>query len=209
MREPVILKICEIFSSAQGEGSRMGEAAIFIRLAGCSLRCSFCDTPHALSGGTSMSVVEVMEQVEKIRRRFPNSQVVITGGEPLEQNLFALVDALNRKGLFLAVETNGIHFQDLAVHWWAISPKPASHFRVDSRLGERAAEFKFVVTPRLECGIVNDLRKKYPRPPIFLQPDALNPEGMERTREMYDMCRVAGIAGIRLGVQMHRVYGID
>jgi 7-carboxy-7-deazaguanine synthase len=75
------LRINEIFFSIQGEGSRSGEPCVFVRLTGCGLRCSYCDTEYAFYEGTDMSLGEVMEQV----RSYGCNLVELTGGEPLEQ----------------------------------------------------------------------------------------------------------------------------
>jgi len=207
MPEPDTVKIADIFSSAQGEGVRMGNPAVFVRLAGCSLACDFCDTPEALSGGVEMDVANVLAQVSRLAL-FAGFQVVITGGEPLEQDLVPLTVALARAGYFLSVETNGLHFQDLAVNWWTVSPKPAAAFRVHPRIRPLADEVKLVVTPEVSVQVVRRLRKHMPRPSIFLQPDARNDMGYTNARNLFEHCIREGIAGVRLGLQLHRVYGM-
>lgn len=103
------LKIVEIFNSIDGEGIRTGQPCTFIRLAGCNLRCSYCDTLYALFGEdepceyTEMSVNEVLASVEPRYKR-----VTLTGGEPLiHRDCAALVDALLRDGYEVNIETNG------------------------------------------------------------------------------------------------------
>ena len=83
MPQPPTLKIVEIFPSIQGEGLRQGEPTVFIRLSGCNLKCSFCDTKYAWKGGREFTAGEILDEVRKIRRRFPASWVSLTGGEPL------------------------------------------------------------------------------------------------------------------------------
>ena len=75
------LRVSEIFFSIQGEGRRAGVVSVFVRLAGCDLRCKWCDTPYALDSekGTLLSVEEVVSRIEKYDCR----EVVVTGGEPL------------------------------------------------------------------------------------------------------------------------------
>ena len=112
------LIINEIFTSLQGEGTRAGRLCLFIRTAGCSLRCSYCDTAYAFSEGRPMSGGEVLMEVH--RRigppgKGPNAPFVeITGGEPLDQSASpALMRALLERGYEVALETSG--GQDLSV----------------------------------------------------------------------------------------------
>ncbi|HDP93841.1 MAG TPA: 7-carboxy-7-deazaguanine synthase QueE [Candidatus Aminicenantes bacterium] len=201
------MKIADIFFSAQGEGLRMGHPAVFVRLAGCSLRCGFCDTPHALSGGTDMSVPVILEEVLRLAP-FPGVQVVITGGEPLEQDLTQIVVTLARKGFFLSVETNGLHFQDLAIHWWAVSPKPAAAFRVHPAIRSLADEVKLVVVPELSLETVHQLRQCMPQSIFYLQPNARDEDGYATAWCFFDRCVREGIKDVRLGLQLQRIFKI-
>ena len=103
MPQPHILKISEIFSSIAGEGLRSGEPTIFLRLAGCNLRCAFCDTKFSWQGGREYSEEKIMEIVERIHGRFPTDWVCLTGGEPLLQDVGSIVKKLKRAGLKSAV----------------------------------------------------------------------------------------------------------
>jgi len=99
--------ISEIFHSIQGEGLRAGERCVFIRLHGCSLRCSWCDTPYALdkrSGGISMKGSELLESVKQYDCKF----IEFTGGEPLEQfAIHGLMKICCDAGYTVAIETGG------------------------------------------------------------------------------------------------------
>jgi len=101
------LIVNELFYSIQGEGARAGFPCFFIRLQGCGLRCSWCDTPYALdtkSGGETIPLEEIERQVEASGCRF----VELTGGEPLEQQAcFELIERLCGKGYTVAIETGG------------------------------------------------------------------------------------------------------
>src|ERR1041385_2261185 len=79
--------ISEIFATVQGEGPFTGERQIFVRLAGCPLRCRYCDTPKSLvaRGHPFLSSAEVLRRVRKLRRRTRARTVSLTGGEPLAQ----------------------------------------------------------------------------------------------------------------------------
>jgi len=96
--------INEIFYSIQGEGYHVGKPAVFIRLAGCNLNCSFCDTDY--SKKTEMTVEEIFEEVEHLASLV--DFVVITGGEPTIHNLQPLFEKLEEEGIIIHMETNGV-----------------------------------------------------------------------------------------------------
>ena len=96
----------EIFYSIDGEGLRTGELAVFIRLAGCNLNCSYCDTKYALkiSNGNKMTIAEILEEVGKYNCK----NVTLTGGEPLiHAHIKELIDELIKNGYKVNIETNG------------------------------------------------------------------------------------------------------
>jgi 7-carboxy-7-deazaguanine synthase len=98
------LKITEIFFSLQGEARTVGCPTVFIRLTGCPLRCQYCDTAYAFTGGTWMSLPEILEQVKSHGARF----VTVTGGEPLAQpNCLPLLQSLCDAGYSVSLETGG------------------------------------------------------------------------------------------------------
>lgn len=97
----------EIFASINGEGQLAGEAAIFIRLAGCNLKCSYCDTCYAQqpSNGTSMSITEIIAKAKSFNGI---SNITLTGGEPLfRKNISQLLKALTQEKYKINIETNG------------------------------------------------------------------------------------------------------
>jgi len=96
----------EIFGSIDGEGIRTGELASFIRLAGCNLRCTYCDTLYALNhkDGKEMEIKEIVEEIDNIGYK----NVTITGGEPLtHKDIDLLIETLLEKGYKINIETNG------------------------------------------------------------------------------------------------------
>ena len=98
------LRITEIFYSLQGETSRAGLPTVFVRLTGCPLRCVYCDTTYAFSGGKNMTIVEVLAEVA----RHQTCYVTVTGGEPLAQkSCLTLLSALCDKGYEVSLETSG------------------------------------------------------------------------------------------------------
>ena len=104
--------ITEIFKSIQGEGTRAGRPCIFVRLTGCNLRCTWCDTSYAFHGGQKMSVAEVVERVEALRGSAAGGPLVeLTGGEPLlQQDIYPLAERLLAAGYVVLIETSGERF---------------------------------------------------------------------------------------------------
>jgi 7-carboxy-7-deazaguanine synthase len=108
--------ITEIFKSIQGEGTRAGLPCIFVRLTGCNLRCSWCDTAYAFHGGQKMSVDEVLARVDELAGRRNGKQasgaavplVELTGGEPLlQEEIYPLSEKLLACGYTVMIETSG------------------------------------------------------------------------------------------------------
>jgi len=98
------LRITEIFYSLQGETNRTGLPTVFVRLTGCPLRCKYCDTAYAFTGGRNMSVNEILAEVAEFSPRY----ITITGGEPLAQkNCLPLLSALCDAGYHVSLETGG------------------------------------------------------------------------------------------------------
>ena len=98
------LKIHEIFYSIQGETSRSGLPTVFVRLTGCPMRCGYCDTAYAFSGGSNMRLDEILEKVASYEAHY----ITVTGGEPLAQKgCWPLLTALCDAGYSVSLETGG------------------------------------------------------------------------------------------------------
>jgi 7-carboxy-7-deazaguanine synthase len=98
------LRITEIFHSLQGEGRSVGTPTVFVRLTGCPLRCRYCDTAYAFSGGEMLSLDDILQQVAD----YSVSHVCVTGGEPLAQKgVPELLNALCEAGYEVSMETSG------------------------------------------------------------------------------------------------------
>ena len=99
-----MLRVTEIFHSIQGESSHAGRPCVFVRLAGCNLRCRWCDSEYTFTGGDRMSIDDVVERV----RSYQCDLVEVTGGEPLAQkDGFDLIGRLCDDGFEVLIETSG------------------------------------------------------------------------------------------------------
>src|SRR5690606_35031978 len=180
------LRVVEIFHSVQGEGPSAGEAATFLRLAGCSLACSWCDTEYSWNwkrydrdaSTTSYSVEQVLERLGSPAR------LVATGGEPLLQGE-ALLALLLRTSALVEIETNGALLPSEALceraDQWNVSPKLENsgesarrrlHFDVLRRFAaHRNAWLKLVVRDEAEADEVKCLlaESRWPRERVLLQ----------------------------------------
>jgi len=98
------LRITEIFYSLQGESNTVGIPTVFIRLTGCPLRCIYCDTAYAFTGGKKIEIADIILQAEQYGTQY----ITITGGEPLAQPAcLELITQLLDKGFIVSLETSG------------------------------------------------------------------------------------------------------
>ena len=99
-----MLTVNELYVSVQGESTHVGRPCTFVRLTACDLRCRWCDTPHAFTGGRKMTVDDVVAEVERLGCRL----VEITGGEPLlQREVYPLMESLIARGCEVLLETGG------------------------------------------------------------------------------------------------------
>ena len=132
------MRIAEVYSSIQGEGQFAGTPSVFVRTAGCNLRCWFCDTPFTSwkPEGPQVSVADLVQQVDTLGVE----HVVLTGGEPLLQpGSVPLCEQLLAAGHFVTIETAGTVFRPAPASLMSISPKLANSS--PSRVGSAAARW--------------------------------------------------------------------
>ena len=149
------MQISEIFYSLQGEGALAGVPSVFIRLAGCTLRCRWCDTKYAWdkNAGSRFTLEEIIPEIQKWSCRF----VVITGGEPMvNSELPQLAGQLKALGKHVTIETAGIaYYPDLPCDLMSISPKLSNSTPEDPRI---AAEHE---NSRLDLAVLSGLVDHY------------------------------------------------
>ena len=156
-------RINDIFYSLQGEGYNTGRAAVFIRFAGCNLRCSFCDTEFDTY--REMSDEEILEAISQYPARF----VVLTGGEPTLQVDEAFVELLHQHGYEVAMESNGTRPAPQNLDWLTVSPKVRSE-KLEVKSEKLADELKVVFDETTAPESYLSLLTSHFSPLLFLQP---------------------------------------
>jgi organic radical activating enzyme len=190
-----LLQLAEIFYSVQGEGTWTGTPAVFVRLAGCNLSCSFCDTDYALKFFASPAQI-----VERVRAEGGDCpMVILTGGEPLAQReVGALIAALRADGRRIHIESNGTLPTELPEDvWLTVSPKE----RLAPAMAQRANEAKLIVDGR----VPEEWADAFPHTTrIFLQPEGNKPANVALAIE----AAKRSPARFRLSLQSHKFIGV-
>ncbi|HVU83098.1 MAG TPA: 7-carboxy-7-deazaguanine synthase QueE [Rhodanobacteraceae bacterium] len=210
--------ISEIFHSIQGEGGLAGTPSVFVRAAGCNLRCGWCDTPYAswTPGGTEMTVADVVRAVEK----FPARHAVLTGGEPMvAKGIHELAAALRKRGKHLTIETAAtVAPEGIACDLASLSPKLKNSgpgTRAGAGWAERheklrwqpevvrawmedyAYQLKFVVAGPEDVaeirGLLRELGGETPPERVLLMPEGVTAAAL-RAREpaLVELCKAHG-----------------
>lgn len=192
MPEPVLARVNEMFASVQGEGSHVGMVGFFVRFAGCSLKCQWCDTEYAWREGNDICLDDIVEACRGFR------YVVLTGGEPLEQReaVKYIAEVLLDSDIQVDIETNGTQpfplIESERKPFWSISPKlPSSGRSPHARLLHTSfhstyrdhCQFKFVIGGDRDLESAKNLLltlgwepgrqpEWFGSVPIYLQPEA-------------------------------------
>jgi len=202
------LRINEIFFSAEGEGGRQGQPTIFLRLSGCNLRCDFCDTRYAWEEGQEINQETILSKIVGFRKKYKTDWISITGGEPLVQDIKPLVEKLKQAGFKIQIETNGTKPITFEVDWLTVSPKPPDFFSTRTSR-QQATEVKLVVTKNLKLAEVEKVRKKFRvNIPLWLQPKSNEDWSYQRAWRLFEQAARGGLKNIRLGCQLHKIYGL-
>jgi len=204
----MLYEIAETFYSLQGEGDWTGTPMSFIRLAGCNLKCEWCDTDYSVK-----RVVSLNELVEEALSR-PARKVVITGGEPALQDTQPLVAELRKHKVKCHVETNGTLPIHMDWDWTAVSPKSSSA-SLDPIVMNMASEVKFIVgLPDWEDYIARVLERfklkgaiKWVMPLAKPYPYRLS-DGLIDENTQLAIAYCLEHTDFRFCIQMHKVVGI-
>ena len=160
------LPLVEKFHSLQGEGFHTGKSAFFIRLAGCNVGCSWCDTKYSWDEKkyTSISIKEIVNEIKNAREEGA-SFLVITGGEPLHHNLDNLCQAISKetskKGkdpIKIHIETSGVNEISGNYDWITLSPK--RHLPPKTYFLENCNELKVIINDQKDIDFANDIKQE-------------------------------------------------
>lgn len=207
------MKVCEVFTSIQGESSYAGLPCTFVRLTGCNLRCSYCDTRYAYDEGGELSAEDIIREV---RMRGINL-VEITGGEPLLQpEVYSLIGELIKDGFTVLVETNGsmsISGIDAKAVVILDMKTPGSGMQEKMDLSnldkvKRIDEVKFVITSRQDYEWTTKIMNQYElsnKCSVLLSPACGIISAAELARWM-----IGDRLNARLNIQLHKyIFGFD
>lgn len=199
-------RVAEIYDAIQGEGTMVGTPMTIVRLQGCSVGCPWCDTKFSWEhdAGDTMDPDAIVESVRAASARGEGSWILLTGGEPAEQDLGELVSVFKREGFMVALESSGTAIGHLGapLDWVTISPKAnmpggrALHHEVL----RRADELKFVIGKPGDLDRLEELVRGFdPMPIVSIQPLSLSKKATE-------LCiQASKTRGYRLSIQTHRM----
>jgi 7-carboxy-7-deazaguanine synthase len=201
------MKIKEIFYSIQGEGKWTGLPNIFIRTAGCNLRCSYCDTKYAYKDGNEMTNKQIIDKIEE----YPCKKICITGGEPLlQKDVEKLIDELIKKNYQVSIETNGsIDIKSLSKKTGLMisldikCPSSKMHNEMNNLniyYLEEKDQLKFVIKDKKDYKYAKDIIENYkPKCDVFFQPVwGTNPIYLSDWIIDDDL-------NVKLGLQLHKI----
>lgn len=209
-----LLKVQSIFLTLQGEGPFAGHPSVFLRLGGCNLACHFCDTEF--ESFKDMKLADIRQELHKLALNTQGHRsknlIVITGGEPLRQNIIPLCQILIDDGFTVQIETNGTLYQDLpdAVHV-ICSPKNtgAGYGPLRPDMLARAQALKFIVSQHdaLYHDVPN-VGQAGSTLPVYVQPMDVQ-DTIKNQENMAYAAKLAQEQGYILSLQTHKILGIE
>ena len=203
MSPPDSLPVVETFHSLQGEGHHCGRSAFFIRLAGCKVGCTWCDTKHSwpLENHPRRSIDALVQEAVEAARNGA-AFTVITGGEPLHHDLSRLTDVLAEHGNETHLETSGVDRLSGSPDWITLSPKRHSPPRTE--LLQRCDELKVIVHEQDDLSFAEEMASETgPGTVLLLQPGWQSDQGQRLSIDHVQRHR-----RWRLGLQTHKWLGL-
>lgn len=206
------LKLVAIFPTLQGEGPYAGMPAVFVRLGGCNLACTFCDTEFETFDDVAMvDIVARVVDAALVNGNRTHDLVVITGGEPLRQPIEPLCRALIAEGFVVQIETNGTLYREMpdAVNI-VCSPKAVDgkYYPLRPDMLARIDALKFLVSVAdTAYQHVPDLGQAAHAVPVFVQPMDENDDAKNAANRAHAVA-LCQQYGYRLSLQTHKLLGI-
>jgi 7-carboxy-7-deazaguanine synthase len=204
-----MLRVTEIFRSVQGESTHAGRPCAFVRLTGCPMRCTWCDSEYTFTGGERVSVEDVMRQV----RAYGCQLVEVTGGEPLAQKgAFELIRRLCDEGYEVLIETGGYVSTEgvderarviLDVKCPASGESERNHWPNLERLRADRDEVKFVVADRADWEFAREIIERYELERRALAVLISPVWGVTDLRALADLVASSGLK-VRMQLQLHK-----
>jgi len=204
------LKVNEIFYSIQGESTYTGRPCVFVRLTGCNLRCSYCDTQSAYEKGEEMAIARIMDLVESYRCPL----VEVTGGEPLiQKETPVLVQRLIERGYEVLIETNGSQdisqVDDRCVKIVDVKcPASGEHTQNDLKNLHRLSdhdEIKFVISNREDYDFAARILKSMDSGPFRNNPVHFSPVSGRLGSRTLAQWLLEDHLDVRLHLQLHKI----
>ena len=202
------LKINEVFYSIQGEGPLIGRPAVFIRFSGCNLSCPFCDTKHET--GEDYTIQEVYTLVGLATKGTQGAKaplLILTGGEPFNQPVGALLASLLSRGFTVQVETNGTLLPEDVTNETldklVIVCSPKKNAPVDLGLGKHITAYKFLIDTATEA--MEFLPYTLSGRPVYLQP-LDNEKALTNRKRALNFCKKYNLG---FSPQLHKLIGVE
>ena len=167
-------KVNEIFYSLEGEGFFSGVPAVFVRLAGCSMGCPWCDTKYAQKTNYNLTAEQILKKISA----YPCKTVVLTGGEPTEQDLTNLAQVLHKNKYKIHLETNGANLINTKLFdFCTVSPKAY----VNTKMLKKANAVKYITDTETTLQEIESLQKQTSKKTLFyLQPKNNSKENIKQ-----------------------------
>lgn len=207
------IRIIEVFTSIDGEQPRMGEITTFVRLAGCNLKCNYCDTANSQSkdSGKEMTVRELLKQIRQVS---VSNNITITGGEPLLQMdaVEELCQRLRVLGYDINIETNGTINPTLplltSVASMVYDYKAPELFKIDKQMIRCDDIIKCVINSRAAFEVVKKVATEYSYTKVYV--GCVNGEEASlKEQDLIDMIIEAQLPNLHFNTQLHKKIGVS
>lgn len=205
------IRVIEVFASIDGEQPRMGEITTFVRLAGCNLKCNYCDTAHSQDKASGEELT-VRELIKVIRQVSFNNNITLTGGEPLLQSeaVEELCQRLSVLGYKINIETNGTIVPPMQVilnsNCMIYDYKSPELFKIPKEVLRSEDIIKFVINSKVAFDIVKKVATELMYTKIYV--GCVNgEEACLDEKELIDMIIQAQLPNLHFNTQLHKKIG--